>query len=73
MNVSTYKIVLDLKEDEEVIERNEIFVPAGKSKTSFIDVADIGFAVATLLHNANQYRNTAHTIIGPEWERLRKL
>lgn len=50
----------------EIIERNEIFVPAGKSKTSFIDAADIGLAVATLLHNADEYRNTAHTITGPE-------
>lgn len=50
----------------EIVERNEIFVPAGKSKTSFIDAADIGLAAATLLHNAETYRNTVHTITGPE-------
>jgi uncharacterized protein YbjT (DUF2867 family) len=50
----------------EIKENNEIFVPAGKSKTSFIDVVDIGLSVATLLHNAEKYKNTAHTITGAE-------
>jgi hypothetical protein len=50
----------------EIREKNEIFVPAGKSKTSFIDAADIGFATAVLLHNPEKYKNTAHTITGPE-------
>lgn len=48
----------------EIREQGLIFVPAGKSKTSFIDAVDIGLAVATLLHHADQYRNTAHTITG---------
>ncbi|MCC5909390.1 MAG: NmrA family NAD(P)-binding protein [Clostridiaceae bacterium] len=50
----------------EIKEKNEIFVPAGKSKTSFIDAADIGLAVATLLHEGEKYKNTAHTITGAE-------
>ncbi len=50
----------------EIKEKNEIFVPAGKSKTSFIDAADIGLATAILLHDAEKYKNTAHTITGPE-------
>lgn len=50
----------------EIKEKNEIFIPAGKSKTSFIDAADIGFSVATLLHEPEKYKNTAHTITGPE-------
>ncbi|MFW6264748.1 MAG: NmrA family NAD(P)-binding protein [Bacillota bacterium] len=50
----------------EIREKNEIFVPAGKSKASFIDAKDIGISVATLLHNPNKYRNTAYTITGPE-------
>ncbi len=50
----------------EIKEQNKIFVPAGKSKTSFIDTADIGLAVASVLHDAEKYRNTAHTITGPE-------
>lgn len=50
----------------EIREKNEIFIPAGKSKTSFIDAADIGLATAILLHNPEEYKNTAHTITGPE-------
>lgn len=50
----------------EIREKNEIFVPAGKSKTSFIDAADIGLTTAILLHNPEKYKNTAHTITGPE-------
>lgn len=50
----------------EIREMDKIFVPAGKSKTSFIDAADIGLSVATLLHNAEKYKNTAHTITGPQ-------
>lgn len=45
---------------------NEIFIPAGKSETSFIDAADIGLAAATLLHKASHYQNTTHTLTGPE-------
>lgn len=50
----------------EIREKDEIFVPAGKSKTSFIDAKDIGLSIATLLHNPVKYKNTAHTITGPE-------
>ncbi|WP_155590679.1 NmrA family NAD(P)-binding protein [Lysinibacillus cavernae] len=50
----------------EIKEMNQVFVPAGKSKTSFIDAADIGLSVATLLHNPEKYQNSAHTITGPE-------
>lgn len=50
----------------EIRERNEIFIPAGKSKTSFIDADDIGLATAVLLHDPEKYKNTAHTITGPE-------
>jgi uncharacterized protein YbjT (DUF2867 family) len=50
----------------EIREKNEVFVPAGNSKTSFIDAADIGLATAILLHNPEKYKNTAHTITGGE-------
>jgi uncharacterized protein YbjT (DUF2867 family) len=51
---------------EEIREKDMIFIPAGKSKTSFIDAADIGLSIAVLLHNPEKYKNTAHTITGPE-------
>lgn len=50
----------------EIREKSEVFVPAGKSKTSFIDAADIGLATAILLNNPKKYKNTKHTITGPE-------
>lgn len=50
----------------EIRERNQIFVPAGNSKTSFIDAEDIGLATATLLSNPEKFKNTAHTITGAE-------
>ena len=50
----------------EIKEKNQIFVPAGKSKTSFIDAKDIGLATATVLHSPETYKNTSHTITGPE-------
>lgn len=50
----------------EIKEQNQIFVPAGKSKTSFIDAKDIGLAAAVVLHDAEKYKNTAHTLTGPE-------
>lgn len=50
----------------EIREMDQIFVPAGNSKTSFIDAEDIGLSVATLLYNPEKYKNTAHTITGAE-------
>jgi uncharacterized protein YbjT (DUF2867 family) len=50
----------------EIKEKDTIFIPAGKSKTSFIDAADIGLAVATVLHEPVKYINTAFTITGSE-------
>ncbi|MDF2614941.1 MAG: NmrA family protein [Clostridia bacterium] len=50
----------------EIREQDKIFIPAGKSKTSFIDAADIGLSIAVVLHEPEKYRNTAHTITGSE-------
>lgn len=51
---------------QEICEENKIFIPAGRSKTSFIDTKDIGLASAILLRDPDRYRNTAHTITGSE-------
>ncbi len=50
----------------EIREKNEVFVPAGNSKTSFIDAKDIGLAIATVLNNSDIHKNTTHTITGAE-------
>lgn len=51
---------------EEIRERDEIFVPAGKSKTSFIDAKDIGEATAIILASADEHQNTTYTLTGSE-------
>lgn len=51
---------------KEIREMNKIIISAGKSKTSFIDAADIGLSIAILLNEPEKYRNTTHTITGPE-------
>ncbi|MGD6794412.1 SDR family oxidoreductase [Metabacillus indicus] len=50
----------------EIRDLDQVFVPAGKSRTSFIDAEDIGLAAAVILHNYKNYQYTAHTITGPE-------
>lgn len=50
----------------EIREKDEIFVPAGNSSTSFIDAEDVGLSVAIVLHESERYRNTAYTITGAE-------
>lgn len=51
---------------EEIKKKNMIFVPAGNSKTSFIDASDIGLAIATVLHNYQDHINTKYTLTGIE-------
>lgn len=51
---------------QEIRDDDMIFIPAGKSKASFIDAKDIGLASATVLHDSNRYKNTAHTITGSQ-------
>ena len=48
---------------EELKERNELFIPAGKSKTSFIDTRDIGKAAAITLVE-EKYKNQGITLTG---------
>lgn len=51
---------------DEIKNLNQIYVPAGKSKTSFIDAKDIGLAVATILKDYDNHINSAYTLTGPE-------
>ena len=50
----------------EIKEKDEIFIPAGRSRCSFIDSKDIGLAIAEVLFDPNKYENTTATITGPE-------
>lgn len=51
---------------KEIKEESNIFIPAGKSKCSFIDTQDIGFAIAKILAQPLHHQNTAYTITGEE-------
>lgn len=48
---------------QEITERNEIFIPAGKGKTNFVDVRDIG-EVAAIALSSNNHLNKAYELTG---------
>ena len=50
---------------KEIKERNEIFVPVGKAKTSFIDARDIG-AVAAVALTQDGHANKNYDLTGSE-------
>lgn len=49
----------------DIRERNEIFIPSGKAKISFIDTEDIGEIIAKVLTEKGHYNNK-YTITGSE-------
>lgn len=51
---------------EDIVKHNEIIVPVGRSRTSFIDADDIGKAAAVCLADPEKHKNTKHTLTGPE-------
>ena len=51
---------------KEIRDQNELFIPAGNSKTSFIDAADIGIAIATVLCEPEKHANKSYTLTGPK-------
>lgn len=54
---------LNTNHKEEIKERNELFIPAGKSRTSFIDTRDIG-KVAAITLIEEKYKNQGITLTG---------
>jgi len=50
----------------EIRHDGDLFIPAGHSKTSFVDAKDVGIASATVLKQWKTYQNTSHTITGRE-------
>lgn len=52
---------------DEIAKRDELFMPAGDGRTSFIDVVDIGeVAALTLADLTGKYRNQAYELTGDE-------
>jgi uncharacterized protein YbjT (DUF2867 family) len=49
----------------EICERNELFIPAGRARTSFLDVRDIGAVAAAALTQTGHERK-AYDLTGPE-------
>ena len=49
---------------EEIVERDEIFVPAGDGATSFVDARDVGEVAAVALTEPG-HRNRAYDVTGP--------
>lgn len=50
---------------EDIVEHDEMFVPAGDGATSFVDARDIGAVAATVLSESG-HENRAYDITGPE-------
>ncbi len=50
---------------QEIQERDQIYVPVGAAKTSFLDVRDIG-AVAAVALTQSGHKNKAYDLTGPE-------
>lgn len=50
----------------DIRDRNQIFLPAGNAPFLWVDVDDIGKAIATVLQDVNLYQNNAYTITGKE-------
>ncbi len=62
---SFYMQNLDTFYRDDIRLRDELFVPAGKAKTSFVDVRDIG-AVTGMALTEDGHRNAIHTLTGSE-------
>ncbi|MHC1682387.1 MAG: SDR family oxidoreductase [Clostridiaceae bacterium] len=56
---------LNTNHREEIRERDELFIPVGKAKTSFIDTRDIAVASAVTLID-EKFNNSAFTLTGKE-------
>mgnify|MGYP001828375805 CR=1 FL=1 len=62
---SFYMQNLNTTHRDEILERDEIFLPVGKAKTSFIDVRDIGAVGAQVLTEPG-HENKAYELTGGE-------
>ncbi len=54
----------------DIRERDQIYIPAGDAKFLWVDVADIGRAIAAVLTDVRAHVNQAYTITGRQSELL---
>lgn len=57
---------LNTTHQEDIRDRGDIFLPAGRAKVSFIDTRDIGEAAARVLMEPEPHVNKSYTLTGPE-------
>ncbi len=50
---------------EDVVDRGELFIPAGRGRTTFLDARDAAAVAAMILSDPREHRNTAYELTGP--------
>jgi len=49
----------------DIVERDELFIPAGRGRTSFIDARDVAEVAAVVVGNPAAHRNALYHLTGP--------
>jgi uncharacterized protein YbjT (DUF2867 family) len=50
----------------DIAEHDELFIPGGEGRTTFIDSRDVATLVLDVFQNPDKHRNKAYTLAGPE-------
>jgi len=50
---------------EDIVDRGELFIPAGRGRTTFLDARDAAAAAAAILRNPGEHRDTVYELTGP--------
>lgn len=50
---------------EDIVDRGELFIPAGRGRTTFLDARDAAAVAALILTSPDEQRSTVHKLTGP--------
>ena len=50
---------------DDIVDRGELFVPAGRGRTTFLDARDAAAVAATVLSDPGEHHNTVYELTGP--------
>jgi uncharacterized protein YbjT (DUF2867 family) len=50
---------------EDIVDRGELFIPAGRGRTTFIDARDAAAVAARIFTSPGEHRNTVYELTGP--------
>ncbi|HYJ56140.1 MAG TPA: NmrA family NAD(P)-binding protein [Mycobacterium sp.] len=50
---------------EDIVDRGELFIPAGRGRITFLDARDAAAVAAMILSDPGEHRNTAYELTGP--------